>query len=75
VSSGRDQKDLSQMSPASPRFLNSMDIWQNYLISWFKMSRAYYENAIKVNEHWIKAFWDPWPSKIDVERKATAKVE
>jgi hypothetical protein len=52
-----------------------MGLWQNYLINWIEMSRAYYENAIKVNEHWLKAFWNPWLTTTDVERKETAKVE
>ncbi|MFZ0511052.1 MAG: hypothetical protein WAM14_05565 [Candidatus Nitrosopolaris sp.] len=72
MSSESEQKGVSHVS--NP-FLNPMGLWQNYLINWIEMSRAYYENAIKVNEHWLKAFWNPWLRTTDVERKETAKVE
>jgi hypothetical protein len=75
MSSEREQKGASQVPHVSNPFLNPMGLWQNYYINWIEMSRAYYENAIKLNEHWIKAFWDPWLRKMDVERKETAKVE
>lgn len=50
-------------------FLNPIGFWQNYLINWF------YENAIKANEHWLKAFWDPWLRAAGLDRKETTKVE
>jgi hypothetical protein len=41
-------------------FLNLIDFWQNYLINWIQANREFYENAIKANEYWFKAFWDLW---------------
>ena len=72
MSSESEQKGLSHVSN---RFLNPMGLWQNYLINWIEMSRAYYENAIKINEHWLKAFWDHWLRTTDGERKEKVKVE
>jgi hypothetical protein len=45
---------------ATNPFLNFIRIWQNYLIYWIEANRNFYENAIKTNEDWFKAFWDPW---------------
>ena len=56
-------------------FLNPIGFWQNYLINWIEASRGFYENAIKANEHWLKAFWDPWLRAAGLERKETTKVE
>ncbi|MGB8934238.1 MAG: hypothetical protein WCC17_03935 [Candidatus Nitrosopolaris sp.] len=56
-------------------FLNPIGLWQNYLTNWIETSRGFYENAIKTNEHWFKAFWDPWLRAVGLERKKTAKVE
>jgi hypothetical protein len=56
-------------------FLNPIGVWQNYLIDWIEMSRNFYENAIKTNEQWLKAFWDLWLKAGNPERKETAKVE
>ena len=51
-------------------FLNRA--WQNYLVYWMEVNRNFYENAIRTNEQWFKAFWEPWlkagnPSQIKVE--------
>ncbi|HXX95603.1 MAG TPA: hypothetical protein VEL11_00600 [Candidatus Bathyarchaeia archaeon] len=56
-------------------FLNAIGVWQNYLIYWIEVSRNFYENAIKTNEQWLKAFWDLWLKAGNPERKETAKVE
>jgi hypothetical protein len=56
-------------------FLNPVAFWQNYLINWIEASRGFYENAIKANGHWLKAFWDPSLRAAGLERKETAKVE
>jgi hypothetical protein len=56
-------------------FLNPIGLWQNYFIYWIEMSRNFYENAIKTNEQWLKAFWDLWLKAGNPERKETAKVE
>jgi hypothetical protein len=45
------------------------------LIDWIEASRGFNENAIKANEHWLKAFWDPWLRAAGLERKETTKVE
>ena len=37
-----------------------LEFWQNYLINWIQASRGFSENAIKANEYWFKAFWEPW---------------
>jgi hypothetical protein len=41
-------------------FLNPIRAWQNYLEYWNGVNRNFYENAIKTNEQWLKALWDPW---------------
>jgi hypothetical protein len=41
-------------------FLNLIGLWQNYLMYWIEANRNFDENAIKTNEQWLKAFWDPW---------------
>jgi hypothetical protein len=41
-------------------FLNPMDSWQRYLLNLIHASKGFYENAMKSNEYWLKAFWDPW---------------
>jgi hypothetical protein len=56
-------------------FLNPIGFWQNYLINWVEANRGFDENAIKANEHWLKAFWDSWLRAAGLERKETAKVE
>jgi hypothetical protein len=56
-------------------FLNPIGVWQNYLLYWMEVSRNFYENAIKTNEQWLKAFWDLWLKAGSPERKETAKVE
>ena len=53
-------------------FLNLMGLWQNYLVYWIEVSRNFYENAIRTNEQWLKALWDPWlkarnPSQRKIE--------
>jgi hypothetical protein len=51
-------------------FLNLMGLWQN----WVEVSRNFYENAIKTNEQWLKALWDPWAAGYPSQRE-TIKVE
>jgi hypothetical protein len=62
-------------SYVSNPFLDPIGFWQNYLINWIEASRGFYDNAIKANEHWLKAFWDPWLRAAGLERKETAKEE
>jgi len=45
------------------------------LINWIEVSRGFYENAIKANGHWFKAYWDTWLTADGLEGKETAKVE
>jgi hypothetical protein len=56
-------------------FLDPIGFWQNYLINWIEASRGFYDNTIKANEHWLKAFWAPWLRAAGLERKETAKEE
>jgi len=55
-------------------YLNPMGLWQNYLTYWMEVSRNFYENAVRTNEQWLKAFWDPWFKGNPSQRK-TIKVE
>jgi hypothetical protein len=37
-----------------------------------EVNRNFYDNAVRTNEQWFKAFWEPWlkagnPSQIKVE--------
>jgi hypothetical protein len=41
-------------------FFNPLEFWQRYLINFIQANRAFYENAIRVNEYWFKALWEPW---------------
>jgi hypothetical protein len=52
-------------------FLNPIGVWQNYLIYWIEVSKNLYENAIKTNEQWLKAFWGLWLKAGNPERKET----
>jgi len=54
-------------------FLHPLEFWQNYLINWIRVNRGFYENAIKVNEYWFKAFWESWLGRGGAEQKE--KVE
>jgi hypothetical protein len=54
-------------------FLNPLEFCHNYLINWIQVNRGFYENAIKVNEYWFKAFWGSWLRRGSAEQKE--KVE
>ncbi len=56
-------------------FLNPIGFWQNYLINCSEASRGFYENVIRANLYWFKAFWDPWLRTAGLESEETAKVE
>jgi hypothetical protein len=56
-------------------FLNSIRVWENYLINWIEANRNFYENAIITNEQWLKAICYPRLKAENPERKETAKVE
>jgi hypothetical protein len=49
--------------------LNPLEFWQNYLVNWIQANRGFYENAIKVNEYWFKAFCEPWLRSAVAEQK------
>ena len=34
-----------------------------------------FNEAVRTNEQWLKAFWDPWFKAGNPERKETAKVK
>jgi len=59
----REQED------ASNPFLYPIQAWQNYLLYWMEVNRNFYENAIRTNEQWFKAFWDPWLKAGNPEKK------
>jgi hypothetical protein len=40
-----------------------------------EVNRNFYENAIKTNEQWFKAFWDPWFKVGNPTQRKTIKVE
>jgi hypothetical protein len=46
--------------PPSLTYNLKLAFCQNYLINWIQVSRGFYENAIKANEYWFKALWDPY---------------
>jgi len=52
--------EKEQEEYVSNPFLNPIGFWQNYLINCNEASRGFYENVIKANVYWFKAFWDPW---------------
>jgi hypothetical protein len=56
-------------------FLNPIRVWENYLIDWIEVSRNFCENAIRTNEHWLKAIWYPWLKAGNPEQRETVKVE
>ena len=56
-------------------FLNLMGLWQNYLIYLIEVSRKFYENAVRTNEQWLKALWDPWLKARNPSQRETVKIE
>jgi hypothetical protein len=54
-------------------FLNPILVWQNYLKYWIEVSRNFYENAIRMNEQWFKAFWAPWLKAGNPSQRETVK--
>jgi len=56
-------------------FPNLMGLWQNYLIYWIEVSRNFYENAIKTNEQWLKALWDPWLKARNPSQRERVRIE
>ncbi|HYV52797.1 MAG TPA: hypothetical protein VE971_05830 [Candidatus Eisenbacteria bacterium] len=40
-----------------------------------EVSRNFYENAVRTNEQWLKAFWDPWFKAGNPSQRKTIKVE
>jgi hypothetical protein len=64
----REQEDVSNP------FLNPIRALQNYWIYWIEVNRYFYESAIRTDEQWFKAFWDPW-LKAGTSQRKTIKVE
>jgi hypothetical protein len=56
-------------------FLNPIQAWQNYLVYWMEVNRNFYENAVRINEQWFKAFWDPWLKAGNPSQRETVKIE
>ncbi|MGB6530908.1 MAG: hypothetical protein WBF33_22605 [Candidatus Nitrosopolaris sp.] len=56
-------------------FLNPIRFWENYLINCIDTTRNFYENAIRTNERWLKAIWDPMLKAGNPEQRETVKVE
>jgi hypothetical protein len=50
-------------------FLNPLEFWRRYLINFILANRAFYENAIRVNEYWFKALWEPWLRRASAEQR------
>jgi hypothetical protein len=56
-------------------FLNSLESWRRYLINFIQANRGFYDNAIKANEYWFKAFWEPWLRTAGAEQKERSNKE
>jgi hypothetical protein len=56
-------------------FLNPIQVWQNCLIYWIEANRNFYENAVRTNEQWLKALWDPWLKVGNSSQRETVKIE
>ncbi len=56
-------------------FLNTIRIWQNYLIDWIEVSRNLYENIIRTNEQWLKTIWYPLLKSGNPLQRETVRVE
>lgn len=70
MGSEKEQKSFGNL------FLNPMDLLQRYFLNWIQASTGFYENALKANEYWLKAFWDPWMRAVaSARQKETTKVE
>jgi hypothetical protein len=50
-------------------FLNPLEFWRRYLINFIQANKGFYENAIKANEYWLKAFWEPWLRTADADQR------
>jgi hypothetical protein len=48
-------------------FINPLEFWRRYLINFIRANRVYYENAIRINEYWFKALWEPWLRRASAE--------
>jgi hypothetical protein len=55
-------------------FLNQLGFWRRYLINFIQANRAFYEYAIKANEYWFKAFWEPWFRTVRAEQRRTEQI-
>ena len=55
--------------------LNFVGLWQNYLMEWTEVNRNFYEDAIRTNEQWLKALWDPWLKAGNPSQRETVKIE
>jgi hypothetical protein len=56
-------------------FQNPIALWQNYLIYWSEVNRNFYENAIRINEQWLKTFWYSWLKAGNPSHRETVKIE
>jgi hypothetical protein len=56
-------------------FLDPIRVWDTYLINWFEVSRSFYENAIRINEQWLKAIWYPVLKAGNPSQRETVKIE
>jgi hypothetical protein len=50
-------------------FLNPLEFWRRYLINFIQANKGFYENAIKANEYWLKAYWEPWLRITDADQR------
>ena len=53
-------------------FLNPIRAWQNY---WMEVNRNFYENAVRTNEQWLKALWDPRLKARNPSHRETVRIE
>jgi len=44
-------------------------------MEWTEVNRNFYEDAIRTNEQWLKALWDPWLKAGNPSQRETVKIE
>jgi hypothetical protein len=66
---------ISEIGGSIPNPFLNLNLWQNYLTYWIEASRNFYENAIRTNEQWLKAIWEPWLNVINPSQRQKVRIE
>ena len=66
---------ISEIGGSIPNPFLNLNLWQNYLTYWIEVSRNFYENAIRTNEQWLKAIWDPWFKAANPSQRQKVRIE